>query len=157
MINVLRAYEKIWMVSIDHPICMEAKSTEGLRCMFCSFRSFSLRENSEKRKKALKPVGIISHMEQLPLEENFLNRFSEFFQETLKAICKHEPEFSSLIFGKQETCMNCLKAVSFQDSYVLRLQAFDGESLKDTNLQEAVDFWNRKVKVQHKEATGCKH
>ena len=154
-INVLRSFDEIWLNSLDHPLCLKAKCKEGLRCLFCSFRSFSLRINRAKTKRFLKPVEILSQMDQLPREENFQTRFSEFFQTILTAISSDEAEFSRTIFGNDKKCLNCASDISNLNSCIINLSLCDAGSQKEQNLERTLGVWMEKVKLEHKRTARC--
>ena len=86
LINIFRTFNNIWFNSSEHELCKTAKNKTGLRCLFCSFRSFALRLENAKTGHILKPIEI----DQLPNEEDNPRKY---FSEIIETVGTYDTRF----------------------------------------------------------------
>ena len=155
VINVFRSFNKLWESSTDHELCTQATSKSGLRCLFCSFRSFALRLSKAKTKHFLKPMEILSQIDQLPDENLFENRFSRYLSEIINNVSTYNTKLSCVLFGKDESCASCSSKVDFCNENVLSLKAENTSNAQLTNLETLLEKWLIKKRNEHKISLGC--
>ena len=138
-LNVFRSFEGIWRNFDRHELYLHAKTDAGFRCFFCQIRSVSLRLNRAKKRTKLKPVEILSQMDQLQSSKIMSNDFKTYFFEILKLIDVYEPNFAKARLTSPSTCKLCIPKT--QASFKMHASLDDIHSLKNNvNVQDVLDM-----------------
>ena len=152
VINVFRSFSKPWENSSDHGLCM---TKSGLRCLFCGFRSFALRLDAAKTKHFLKPVEIISQVDQLPDEQIYKDNVVSYLSEMIKKIQADNNKLSNLILGKYESCGSCSSQDGLCDDNIIFLPTGNTSNIDGINLGAMVEKWLTNQANEHKTRTDC--
>ena len=150
VINIFRSLSNLWNNSSDHQLCMKAKSKTGLRCLFCSFRSFSLRLNSSKTRHFLNPIEILSQIDQLPGEHLYQDNFPKYFSDIVTTVSTYERKLSNSLFGKDVNCSSCSRNTCINMENVIKLTAENIEKNKQNKLENLLQNWLFKKELEHR-------
>ena len=94
IINIFRNFEDAWGMLESHTLCLEPHSENNVRCMFCHIRSIALRVNRAKLKVKLKPLEILSQLDQY---HSCNDNFPSMMNKTFELLTACEPNFSKLL------------------------------------------------------------
>jgi hypothetical protein len=148
VITIFRSFEGIWKEFDDHPLCSRAKTKTGLRCLFCQVRSLSLRLNRAKIKVNLKPVEILSQLDQLPNKEDI--NFPNYFYQVLKKIELYEEKVIEASLGKSLICQNCSHNIQVGNLWSMHARKQDISQLENPSVRTILSKLLDDAAVKHK-------